>query len=47
MLNPQADLFLSGILDVDLEAITTCLHQNELHMVSKKQRKNWMALHVK
>jgi ribosomal protein L11 methyltransferase len=46
-LNAYGDLLLSGILDSDLDEMKNCLLANNLHIQSVKQRKKWIALHVK
>ena len=47
MMNPGADLFLSGILFSDIEQISACFTQLGLKLISQKQKKNWVALHLK
>lgn len=47
MLNNKGDLYLSGILISDLDTISERLSGLNFEIISQKQLKNWLSLHIK
>ncbi len=46
-INSGGDLLLSGILDIDFEDIITVCKKNNFSFIEKKQKDNWISLHLK
>lgn len=46
MLNPGGSIFLSGILSSDMPAISACFGKLGMKLLSQKQEKEWVALHI-
>lgn len=46
VMNPGADLLLSGLMENDFDDIMVICQENDLKFVSKKQRNEWIAIHL-
>lgn len=46
-MNTGADLLLSGLMEQDFDDILAVCKENNLEFISKKQRNEWIAIHLK